>query len=82
MAWKRSSVRSRSGSPNNPLQIKHMPEAEDSPPFDDLVSFGVTRAEGLRRLTPTAPVRADPCKFLRLRSSDFRSSQLMELIVD
>src|SRR6201999_1431713 len=30
MAWKRSSVRSRSGPPNNPLQIKHMPEAENS----------------------------------------------------
>ncbi|MCU1322245.1 MAG: hypothetical protein JWM43_1894 [Acidobacteriaceae bacterium] len=30
MAWKRSSVRSRSGPPNNPLQIKCMPEAKHS----------------------------------------------------
>jgi hypothetical protein len=38
------------------------------PPFGDLVSFGVTRAEGLRRLMPAAPVRTDLCGFLRFRS--------------
>jgi hypothetical protein len=30
MAWKRSSVRSRSGPPNNPLKIKRMPEVPHS----------------------------------------------------
>jgi len=46
------------------------------------VSFGVTRAEGLRRLLPTAPVEADSFEDFRLRACDFRSSKLMEMIVD
>jgi hypothetical protein len=43
MAWKRSSVRSRSGPPNNPFKIKQMPEAEHSLPSMTLCHF-VSRA--------------------------------------
>ena len=43
MAWKRSSVRSRPGPPINPLQIKHMREAEHSLPSMTLCQF-VSRA--------------------------------------
>jgi hypothetical protein len=39
MAWKRSSVRSRSGPPNNPSKIKRMPEAEHSLPSMTLCHF-------------------------------------------
>ena len=46
------------------------------------MSFGVTRAEGLRRLLTTAPVEADSFDFFRLCLSDFLNSALMELMVD
>ncbi len=54
MAWKRSSVRSRPGPPNYPLQIKQIPEAEHSllfmtvdagKPFGQLQEAGMKRAQ-------------------------------------
>jgi hypothetical protein len=46
------------------------------------VSFGVTRAEGLRRLLTTDPVEADSFDFFRPTTFDFLNSELMELMVD
>jgi hypothetical protein len=46
------------------------------------VSFGVTRADDLRRLLTTAPVDADSFEAFRPWASDFLNSELIELIVD
>jgi hypothetical protein len=57
MAWKRLSIRSRSGPPINPLQIKWLQEAGDLLPL--AASFYVkgrgSRFEALRRLPETVP---------------------------
>ncbi|MBB5319283.1 hypothetical protein HDF09_003989 [Edaphobacter lichenicola] len=47
-----------------------------------MVSFGVTRADDLRRLLTTAPVDADSFEAFRPRAPDFLNSELIELIVD
>ena len=69
-------------STKQPLQNQAYAGSGALPPFHDFVSFCVTRAEGLRRVLTIAPVEADSFDFFRLRTSDFRSSELMELMVD
>ncbi len=69
-------------STNQPLQNQAYAGSGVLPPLSDLVSFGVTRAEGTRRLLTTAPVEADPFDFFRLATFDFLNSELMELMVD
>ena len=69
-------------STKQPLQNQAYAESGTLPPFGGLVSFGVTRADGLRRLLTTDPVEADSFDFFRLATFDFLNSELMELMVD
>ena len=69
-------------STNQPLTNQAYAGSETLPPFHDLVSFGVNREEGSRRLLTTVPVAPDRFGVFRLPAFDFRSSELMVLIVN
>ena len=68
-------------STKQPLQNQAYAGSASLPPLGCLVSFGVKRGEGLRRVLSTSPAGTDFRGLFRLCLPDFLNSELMELMV-